>query len=243
MRQLSRASGAALLVPVAVVGSMGLLALAGGFGALGGLGQALSGPALPGNLRSATPLAATSGKTAKATPLLAVISSPPPTLVASVKLPSGPARGGNSASPNAGHGPGGTNGTGPGTSTPPPTGTSTPTGPSTPPPAAPPSSGSPPVTRPQPPPTLIEGVVSLGTSITSKLPAPVGQLATTALQDVGQTVDRVLPGQTSSTGSASTGVVSGVTGAVGSTVSHVQSGVGALGAGVSGLLHGTRAGR
>jgi hypothetical protein len=36
-------------------------------------------------------------------------------------------------------------------------------------------------------------VVNLGTSITTKLPGPVGQLTTDLLQQVGATVDKVLP--------------------------------------------------
>jgi hypothetical protein len=40
---------------------------------------------------------------------------------------------------------------------------------------------------------LIDRVVSLGTSATSKLPGAVGQLTTQLLTQVGATVDRVLP--------------------------------------------------
>jgi hypothetical protein len=36
-------------------------------------------------------------------------------------------------------------------------------------------------------------VVNLGTSITSKLPGPVGQLTTQLLKQVGSTVDKILP--------------------------------------------------
>jgi hypothetical protein len=46
-RQLYRASGAALMVPASVIASLAVLALAGGFGRLGALGQALSGPSVP----------------------------------------------------------------------------------------------------------------------------------------------------------------------------------------------------
>ena len=47
-RQLFGASGAALLVPGAIAAALVVLAFAGGFGRLSSLGQALSGPSLPG---------------------------------------------------------------------------------------------------------------------------------------------------------------------------------------------------
>ncbi|MFL5830365.1 MAG: hypothetical protein ACJ76X_10640 [Solirubrobacteraceae bacterium] len=46
-RKLFGASGVALLVPGAMVGALAALVLAGGFGRLGTLGQAFSGPAIP----------------------------------------------------------------------------------------------------------------------------------------------------------------------------------------------------
>jgi hypothetical protein len=36
-------------------------------------------------------------------------------------------------------------------------------------------------------------VVNLGTSVTRKLPGPVGQLTTQLLKQVGSTVDKILP--------------------------------------------------
>lgn len=216
MRQLSGASGAAVVVPVAVFGSMVLLALAGGFGSLAGLGQALAGPSIPSGARAASAVTAAAGSGGTA-PLLAVVSAPAPTLVASVKLPTAAGRGGGSGG-SGGRGSGGSNGTGPSSPT-----TPTPTTPpSSPPPTAPPTGGP-----PSAPPTLVDGVVSLGTSITSKLPGPIGQLATSTLQNLGHTVDQILPGN----------AVSHVTGAVGSTVNQLQNGVSQLGSGVSGLLH------
>jgi hypothetical protein len=41
-------------------------------------------------------------------------------------------------------------------------------------------------------------VVNIGTSITSKLPGPVGQLTTQLLKQVGSTVDKILPTDTRS---------------------------------------------
>ncbi len=74
---------------------------------------------------------------------------------------------------------------------------------------------------------MSDEVVSLGTSVTIKIPGPVGPLATSVLNNVGQTVNRVLPGN--SLGGA---------GAVGSTVTSVQRGLGQLGPGVNHLLPG-----
>jgi hypothetical protein len=50
--------------------------------------------------------------------------------------------------------------------------------------------------RPQPPPrkpTAVDRIVSVATSVTSKLPPPVGPTATQALQSLGSTVDKILP--------------------------------------------------
>jgi hypothetical protein len=185
-RGLSGASGAALLVPGAIIAALLLLGLAGSFGRLGGLGQALSGPAAPPS--TAGPSTA-HGPAGRAPSLLAVVSAP----VAGVAAAPAVAR--NPAAPS-----------GVGTSKPPP---------SSPPtrnpsgggggggaPTAPPGSGSPGGTggcstcgQPSPPThqTLVDEVVNLGTSITSKLPGPVGQLTTQLLQQVGSTVDKILP--------------------------------------------------
>src|SRR5438067_1746432 len=46
-RKLLGASGVALVVPAAIVGAVAALVLAGGFGRLGTLGQAFSGPSIP----------------------------------------------------------------------------------------------------------------------------------------------------------------------------------------------------
>jgi hypothetical protein len=40
---------------------------------------------------------------------------------------------------------------------------------------------------------VIDGVVALGTSVTSKVPGPIGALATQTLQSVGAAVNRILP--------------------------------------------------
>jgi hypothetical protein len=42
-------------------------------------------------------------------------------------------------------------------------------------------------------PTVVDGVVSLGTSLSSRIPGPVGAVATAALKSLGSTIDRILP--------------------------------------------------
>jgi hypothetical protein len=80
-------------------------------------------------------------------------------------------------------------------------------------------------------------VVSLGTSLTSKIPGPVGQLATSLLNNLGKTVDRVLPlpalarSAQAPVASAVSALQSGMdklgsaVGQVGSTVNHLLPGV------------------
>jgi hypothetical protein len=221
-RQLSGASGAAVIAPMAVFGSMVLLALAGGFGSLGRIGQALAGPAIPTGVRSASAATTSGGNGNSVAALLPIVArGGTPTLVASVALP-----GRSGGGPGSGHngGPGGSNGNRPASGNPAPA-------PGNRPPSSPVSGGPPVTSPPPPPPTLVDGVVSLGTSITSRIPGPVGQLATSALQDVGHTIDGVIP-HTGRSGA------SRVAGAVRPTVSQLQNGVGQLGSGVSGLLHG-----
>jgi hypothetical protein len=181
-RGLSGASGAALLVPGGIIAALLLLALAGSFGRLGGLGQAFTGPAAfsPGPAASAVHAppggapallgvvaapaavvapAAVAGRSTRAGSGVAI--RPPATPPG--KAPSGAAGGAPTAPPSPG----------------------TPTGPG--------ACGS---CTPPPPPThqtLVDQVVNLGTSVTSKLPGPVGQLTTQLLKQAGATVDRVLP--------------------------------------------------
>src|SRR6266567_809934 len=72
-RGLSGASGAALLVPGEIFAALLLIALAGSFGRLGGLGQAFTGPAAPGR----TPVAsAAHGPAGRAPALLSVVAGP-----------------------------------------------------------------------------------------------------------------------------------------------------------------------
>jgi hypothetical protein len=190
-RQLYGASGAALLVPGTIVVALALLGLAGGFGQLGSLGQAFAGPGVPGGAQVAAKF---HGSTAK-TPLVPVPSRTPVSTGAALissssttvnpaggspatgsrgQRGSGPAgfgggtgsRGGSSGHNGGGSGPGGS-----GRTTTPPT--------TTPPPTA--------------HPTIVDGVVNVGTAITKALPGPVGSVATTLLQNLGKSVDKILP--------------------------------------------------
>jgi hypothetical protein len=183
LRGLSGASGAAVLVPGGVFAALLLLALAGSFGRLGGLGQAFSGPAAPGSAQVANALAA---PRSHGPALLPVVASPARTgLRAAVRSGASPG-----LSPGAGGGHSSTRG-GP-APRPGSPGASTPSGN----PGAPPSAGAPGgcASCPQPPPhqTLIDQVVAAGASVTSKLPGPVGQVTTQLLKQVGATVDKIL---------------------------------------------------
>jgi hypothetical protein len=166
MRALSGASGAALLVPGGVFAAMVLLALAGSFGQLGQLGQAFAGPPSPSAVQAVVAPVRPGGRAT----LLPITSAGAAALV----------------SP-AGLGVVTTGGT-PGRSTgPTPVGQPTPTPgrPGPPVPVTPRCGSACPPPPPGPKPTIVDQVVSVGTSITSKLPGPIGQLATQALKQVG----------------------------------------------------------
>jgi hypothetical protein len=80
-RKLYGAGTVALLVPGAIVGALTALALAGGFGRLGTLGQVFSGPAIPSTSGVAARLASHGAASAIAAGLAA---SAPPIAVAPV---------------------------------------------------------------------------------------------------------------------------------------------------------------
>jgi hypothetical protein len=177
-RQLLRGMGAAALVPAMLVASLAVLALAGGFGGLTALGQAFSGPAAP-------TAAITTGHGPHAVRPLS------PAVVAALSVV--PVRRGQGPAAPLSSAVGGTGNTSTGTA---------PNGPSDGPrggggPAQPPPSGRPvPGTRqpvPKPQPTLIDGIVGAGTSLSSQVPAPAGPTATKALQSAGSTLDSIAP--------------------------------------------------
>jgi hypothetical protein len=183
-RGLSGASGAAVLVPGGIIAALLLLALAGSFGRIGGLGQAFSGPAAPGSPRIASSLASPPAHGPALLPVAAASARQPVLVAARLGAAAGAAGG-------SGHAGGHSGGTGGGSPTGGGGGTTAPPGSPSAPGGGPTCSTS--CTQPQPPPTLVDRVVSLGTSITSKLPGAVGQLTTQLLKQVGATVDRILP--------------------------------------------------
>jgi hypothetical protein len=199
-RQLFGASGAALLVPGTLAVALVLLGFAGGFGRLGALGQAFAGPSIPtaagipgrGHHRAPTP------PLVPAAPATAPAAAAPATASTGTgAAPSGVIHTGPTGAPGTvpsggggrSHGGGGSgshHGGNPRTPTPTPAPAPTPT-------PAPPPSG---------PTGLIDGVVDLGTSVTNKVPGPVGTTATQLLQSLGKTVDGLLPLAQSSDASA-----------------------------------------
>jgi hypothetical protein len=188
-RQLYGASGVALLAPVTMIAALAVLALGGGFGGLGALGQLVSGPAVPvsaGTVGAAVPGPHGAHRTAPA--VLPVVPAAPvvtsaPTRVAAVSPAPTPAGSRGGGSPSRGGtvlrvAPGG-HGVAP----------------------APPRIISPPLPppvtpTPSPPtaplPALINQIVAVGVSVTSKLPAPVGAIGTGVLQSLGQTLSTLL---------------------------------------------------
>jgi hypothetical protein len=187
--QLLGMVGAAAIVPVALVGSLAVLALAGGFGGLSALGQAFSGPALPAS-QPATDRGKPSARPVPAA--LAAALSAPARLTATANAGASTAQdapssraaqptNSNGAAPvnpsSRGESPGGS---GPGSRAQP----HRAPGPS-------PTSGSQPT--PQPQPTAADGVVAAGTSVTSQVPGPAGPAATKALRTAGSTLDSIAP--------------------------------------------------
>jgi hypothetical protein len=174
-RRLLGGMGTATIVPGLLLASLVVLALAGGFGGLSALGQAFSGPALPAS-------ALAGGQS------VAVSRPLPPRLVAALSSTSAPMRtaSGGVVAPTASGG--GLRSTlGPTVSSvPPPRGRTR---------AHSLAGGSPQVTTPspKPQPTLVDKVVSAGTSVTSQLPGPVGPAATKTLQAAGSTLDSIAP--------------------------------------------------
>lgn len=175
-RGLSGASGAALLVPGGIFTALLLLVIAGSFGRLGGLGQAFSGPAAVGSSQTAGGL---TSQPAHGAGLLSVVRLPTRAHAGAAGgglVNPGPAARGGGSRGAGGRGNSGAPGS-PGAS------------------SRPPACGScnQPAQPPAPPPTLLEGVVAAGTSITSKLPGPVGQLTTQVLGEVSATIDGPAP--------------------------------------------------
>jgi hypothetical protein len=191
-RQLFAASGAALIVPSAMIAALVALALGGGFSQLGVLGQVFAGPPAP----SAGALAMS-----RAAPATAGGSIPTISVAQTDVGPAG--RGSASAggrvraavtAPRAGGvapGVGSSGGTiAPGGTTRPIVGGAAPAPVS---PARPAPVSSSPSPAPSPRPTPVGTVVKVVTSVTSQVPAPVGPAVTQAVRSVGSAADDLLP--------------------------------------------------
>jgi len=171
-RELYASLSATVIVPGALLAALALLALAGGFARLGSLGQALSGPPLP----AASATAQTGARASRSDSTAALIA-----LAAGARSLAGPGGAALRTKAPAHHGAGVTHGRG-----------APVTGVRGQPPARALTRSNPP-TSPAPRPTLIDEVVSQGTSVSRQLPAPAGPAATQALQSAGSSLDGVVP--------------------------------------------------
>jgi hypothetical protein len=193
-RQLYGASAAALIVPSAMLSALAVLALSGGFGSVGVLGQLFAGPSLPGIGSSGGAHGSSRGGFASASlpvvpdvaavaPRHAVIRAAPlGHTVPVVRRGTGSAGGalGGTAGPVTSSGGGSGSGAGSGSGSASGAGSPAPT-------------TSPEPTPPQPAPTPVDTVVQVVTSVTQQVPAPVGPVVTQTAQAVGAAVDGLLP--------------------------------------------------
>src|SRR5947209_12167680 len=194
-RQLYGASSAALIVPSAMLGALLVLALGGGFGQIGVLGQIFAGPpatnvgggaTLGGGGRAAAPSLA-------AIAVAAVRAGSPHPRTGHAGTASG--QGGTGVVPAPSRGPTQTGGAvggaapisgGEGQAPAPVPPRPAPAGP----PSTQPSSPSP--QRP-PRPTPVDRIVGALTPVTGQVPAPAGPAVTQAAEAAGSVADRVLP--------------------------------------------------
>ncbi|HET6869468.1 MAG TPA: hypothetical protein VFH80_26390 [Solirubrobacteraceae bacterium] len=196
-RQLYGASSVALIVPSAMLAALIVLALGGGFGQVGVLGQIFAGPPAP----SAAGAAAGGGAGVVARALPAI---PAAALVAGRSRPATrsigtlPGRGSTRVVPVSSRGAGGAVApvggvapivSGPVPSRPAPTGSGSGSAPSQP----SPQPGSSPEPGPSPQPTVVDQVVKVVTPVTQQLPAPAGPAVTQAVQAAGSAADGLLP--------------------------------------------------
>jgi hypothetical protein len=199
-RQLCAASSVALIVPSAIVAALVALALGGGFGGLGVLGQIFAGPSIP-NAGPLVPGGSGHAATRSAGNVIPVI--PVARFVGGGTTPHRGGAGGAVTTPRTSvtrtgvSSTGGAIGQG-GVTTRPVTQS---TGPAPAPVAAAPAPSSPvpapstpgPSPTPAPRPTPVDTVVKTVTSVTSQLPAPAGSVATQAVQSAGSAADGLLP--------------------------------------------------
>ena len=189
-RQLYGASTAALIVPAAMLAALVVLALGGGFGQVGVLGQIFAGPPALG----AGAGSGGGGGAVAASRSLPVI---PPVAPASRPRSSGRViRAGGAPSPGVNRGTGGAGAAPIVTGTPirsAPAPTTTPGPPARPAPPASPSPSPAPQPSPPPQPTAVDKVVTVVTQVTQQVPAPIGPAATQVLQAAGSAADGLLP--------------------------------------------------
>jgi hypothetical protein len=196
-RQLYGASSAALIVPSAMLGALLVLALGGGFGQVGVLGQIFAGPPAP-SVEAGAPLGGRGGAGPTSLPAILVTAgraaSPrPATRHAGMGTASG--RGGVGVVPVSSRGPaqtgGSIGGAAPVVSKPLPVVSKPVSAPPAPAPAG--STPSGPTPSPKPQPTPVNQIVNTVTPVTSQLPAPAGPAVTQAVQAAGSAADSVLP--------------------------------------------------
>jgi hypothetical protein len=189
-RQLYGAGSVALLAPVTIIAALVVLALSGGFGGLGALGQLLSGPAVP--VASSAVIGGRSAPVTAAPPLPIVPASPVARHVTARPAPRlAPSAGSRAPASRArAHhaGRGQLVSTGHGSPAPSPVHRQ---------PAPPAPPVSPPPTAPAPGPvaSIVNQVVAVGVSVTNTLPAPLAGLGTGVLESLGQTLDGLLAPQ------------------------------------------------
>jgi hypothetical protein len=181
-RQLYGASSAALIVPTAMMAALIVLALGGGFGQVGVLGQIFAGPPAP--TAAGGRAAVTVAHSLQAIPAAALVARA--SRRATRNVGTAPGRGRNRAVPVSARGTGGAVGgaapiVGGGSHAPVPS-QPAPTQ-SSPPPARSPQP------RPRPQPQPVDQIVSTVTPVTQQLPAPAGPAVTQAVQAAGSAAD------------------------------------------------------
>jgi len=181
-RRLYSGLGAAVLVPSLMIAALAIMALSGGFAALGALSQAFAGPSVPPGQPFSTqvlralpaPAVPPAAAVAAASPAGASGSGRGASGPGSAGAPGGGTGGGSGGgSGGSGGGSGGGNGNGsPGGS----------------------GGGQQPGSGPGPSPTVIDQVAGVGTSVTGQLPGPLGPLATQQVAQAASALDQALSG-------------------------------------------------
>lgn len=216
--ELFGASSVALIVPSAMLAALAVLALGGGFGSIGVLGQLFAGPSLPGAVRGSSGggYEGSRGVTSAPLPVVPAVA-PRRVVVHRVAVVLTPTRGTGSAggaiggtrgagirpvSRGAGGSGGGSSGSGSSGSRSGASGSgsgasgsgsgSSGSGSG----SSGSGSGSPsPAPQPSPPPqpTPVDTAIKVVTSVTQQLPAPAGPVASQTVQAAGAAVDNLLP--------------------------------------------------